>query len=99
MQRSGWLEGEIHNLEDKLSLSPFHRAKNMDQKCVIVEFYGVFILNKPVIQLHIIRFMFYLSGHIKLTKLKLGNKSEPYTAICTYENGTKMAILVYFCVR
>ena len=48
-QRSGQLAGEILNLGDKWSLPPFRRAQNMDQECIIIEFYsvyGVFLLNK-----------------------------------------------------
>ena len=41
-QRSGQLEGTIRDLGDKWSLPPFHRAQNMDQKCIIVELCGVF---------------------------------------------------------
>ena len=41
------LEGKyVLNLEGKWSLPPFHRAQNMDQKCIIVEFYGGLLLIK-----------------------------------------------------
>ena len=72
----------MRNLGDKWSLPPFHRAQNMDRKCIIVEFYGGFLINKngyPTI----IHFIFHLPGHISLTKLKFGNKSEPYGDIFT----------------
>ena len=59
-------------------MPPFY----MDQKCIIVEFYDGYLLNKngyPTI----IYFIFYLPGHIYLTKLKFGDKSEPHTDIFT----------------
>ena len=54
----------------------------MDQTCIIVEFYCGVLPNKngyPTI----IHFIFHLPGYIYLTKLKLGDKSEPYTDIFT----------------
>ena len=43
--------GGTCNLGGKWSVPPFHRAQNTDQKCMIVEFYGVFYSIQTVIQL------------------------------------------------
>ena len=62
-RRSGQLEGEMRILGDTWSLSPFHRTQNMDQKCIIIEFCGGFLLNKKGYPT-IIHFIFRLPGHI-----------------------------------
>ena len=63
-QQSGQLEGEISNLGDKWSLPPFRRAQNMDQKCIIVGFYSVFLLNKNGYPTIIVHFISHLPGRI-----------------------------------
>ena len=68
----------------------------MDQKCIIIELCGGFLLNKKGYPT-IIHFIFRLPGQIELIKLKIGDESESYADF--YGNSTKTVILLYFCVR
>ena len=91
------VEKIIRNLGGTWSLPPFRRAQTIDQMCIIVEFYGVaFYSIKMVIQLLYI--FSHLPGHIQLTKLKFGDKSEPYTGIFTVIARKGRLYYVFACV-